>query len=216
MLQGERRAGRTLGVGEFRGRSASILKLEIYGAIGIDRVENSSVLVTDIVREFAGVSISLEGRNDRAAQGRQGFSHRLCGWLGVHLAIALDDLSMESGDDIGVIHGGMVMVAERGRAMATLRVDARGFRTIGFFGAEDWVAVERIGDGFSGSDHRLQVKRRDVVVVIIRAPAVSTPLVKFADFVGNLSPVVARVEYGNAIDSQRDCAAQKAVFHGNG
>ena len=72
--------------------------------------------------------------------------------LGIDLAIALDDLSMESGDDIGVIHGGMAMVAERGRAMATLRVDARGFRTIGFFGAEDWVAVERIGDGFSGSD----------------------------------------------------------------
>ncbi len=102
------------GVCGFCGGGVWILKLEIHQAIGMDRVEDGSVFVADIVGELAGVSISLEGFDHRASQGLKGFSHRLCRWLGVDLAIAFDDLSMESAKDIRVIHRGMVMVAERG------------------------------------------------------------------------------------------------------
>ena len=82
---------------------------------------------------------------------------------------------------------------------------------IGLGVAIDRIAVQPPGEGLIGAGDALQMQRRDVVMVIIRQPAVPAILIQLADGVGILAPVIARIENGHAVHRQRHRAALEII-----
>ena len=73
----------------------------------------------------------------------------------------------------------------------------------------DRIPIERPRAGFVRREHRVEMRRRDVIVVVIRAPAMPAVRVEFADRLRKLPRVVARIENRNAIRAERHRAAEE-------
>ena len=94
--------------------------------------------------------------------------------------------------------------------MAVECIKPRGRGAIRLGQSVDRVAIERIGDGKFRPEHRLQMQWRGVVVVVVRASAVSAPLVQLADFRRDFAAIILRIEDRNAIRRDRDRPAQES------
>ena len=114
---------------------------------------------------------------------------------------------------IRTLHRSVVVITHLRVLMTVAFVQLANRRAIGLGEAVDWITIERIRDGHSLADHALQMQRSDVVVVIIRTTAVTTPLVELADLIRNLAAIVLRIEDRNAIHADGDRAAQEVVLH---
>lgn len=94
-----------------------------------------------------------------------------------------------------------VVVVER-LDRATIRLDR----------AVDRETVQGVCDGLARADGLLQMQRRDVIVVVVGAAAMTAELVEFAGEECVVAPVVQGVEDGNAVDRQGDGTSEQTRF----
>ena len=103
------------------------------------------------------------------------------------------------------------MVAEGGRGVAIVGVELFRGRAVGLGESINRIPIQGEGDRQVGAEHRLQVERGRVVVVVVGAAAVAAPLVEFADLLRDFPAVVLRIKDRNAVGGEGDGAAEKVI-----
>ena len=136
--------------------------------------------------------------------------------MGIDLAAAFDDFAVKTADQVGVSPGRVVVVMAVLVLVAVHPIQFANGGTVRLSETENRVAVERESDRVAGADRLLQVDRCDVIVVVVGAPAVATPLVQFArdDGVG-AAVVLDGVENGYAVRGEGDGPAEEVFFGGH-
>ena len=103
----------------------------------------------------------------------------------------------------------MIMIAPGAVIVAAIGIQRLHGRAIRLHIAIHRIAIQRPGDGFVIPQHRDQMHRINVVVIIIRQPAVTAINVQLADVIAELPRVVSRIENRHAIRPQRHRPAQE-------
>ena len=97
----------------------------------------------------------------------------------------------------------MIVIAPGAVIVSAICIQRLHGRTIRLHIAIHRIPIQRPGNGFVIPQHRDQMHRIDVVVIIIRQPAVTTIDVQLADVITELPGVVARIKNRHAIRPQR-------------
>ncbi len=199
------------------GRALGVDEVEVHGPLGLDDVPDhvGDLSNADVELEDAVVPVA-EPDDDGPAQWRQGGADRVGAGLRLHLSAALGDLSVKPAVDVGVVARGVVVVTQAGGLVAVEVVEMRGRGAIRLRESQDGVAIQGHGDGLPLAYQGLQVRRRNVVVVVIRPAAVAAKLIQLARQEGVGAPVVLDgIEDGDAVGGDGDGAAKEVFLGGD-
>ena len=103
----------------------------------------------------------------------------------------------------------MIVIAPGAVIVSAICIQRLHGRSIRLHIAIHRVAIQRPGDGLVIPQHRNQMHRIDVVVIVIRQPAMAAIDVQLADVIAELPRVVAWIENRHTIRPQRHRPAQE-------
>ena len=172
-----------------------------------------------------GIGVESDGilkRDDaRAGDGLRGVStrprltQRADRRLAIHLPAEIHDRAVKRRRQVrrrrprGRAADRVIMIAPRAVVVSALRVERLARRAVGLRVTVNRISVQGPGDRLVDARHRLQMHRRDVIMIIIPEAAVPAVKIEFADFVGDAARVVTRIENRDAVSTEGDRAALK-------
>jgi hypothetical protein len=156
--------------------AAGILELKSYRAVFVELIANESLAPGYFIGELKRFGRCLFKPDDFSpSHRRQSRSWALCPRLRVDLSVALDHLAIKPAIDIRILLCRMVVVLALWIFVSIEPIERLFILFV--LVSEDGVSIECIGNRLSLADERFEMDRCDVVMVVIRSTAVSTPLV---------------------------------------
>ena len=110
----------------------------------------------------------------------------------------------------------MVMVSPRAMAVAAVRIERLLRRPVRFEIPIDRITIQRPRDRLAVTHHRIQMRRCDMVMIVVGPPAVASILVQLADGLGKLPGIVTRIEDRDAVDRDSHRAAHEIIAQRDG
>ena len=135
--------------------------------------------------------------------------------LSIHLPAEIHDGAVKRGRQIGRSRtrgraaDRVIVIVPGAVIMSSLSIKRLARRAVGLRVTVNRISIQGPRDGLVDARHRLQMHRRDVVVIVVTEPAVPAVDIEFTDFVGDAARVVTRIKNRDTVSAEGDGAALK-------
>ena len=162
-----------------------------------------------------------EAGNHRPRDGRTGWGHGARGGLRIYLPAEVDHGAVHGAHEIRILRPRcyratrMIVIAPGSVIVPAIHIERllRGAIWLGV--AIDRISIQRPRTGHVRREHGIQMRRGDVIVVIVGTPAVAAISIQFSNGLRELPGVVARIKDRDAIRTESDRASQKIARQRN-